>query len=82
MLSLLIVTYDLKLKADIVFCCNVLLHLPDLKSALINLLKSFKKKLIVRTLISEKTHLSQYLTLMILIPMEIQQISISKYLQF
>ena len=53
--------YDLKLKADIVFCCNVLLHLPDLKSALINLLKSFKKKLVVRTLISEKTHLSQYL---------------------
>lgn len=53
--------YDLNLKADIVFCCNVLHHLPDLKIPLNNLLKSFKKKLIVRTLISEKTHLSQYL---------------------
>ena len=53
--------YSLKLKADIVFCCNVLLHLPDINLALVNLLNSFKKKLIVRTLLSEKTHLSQYL---------------------
>ena len=53
--------YSLKLKADIVFCCNVLLHLPDLKIALENLLNSFRKKLVVRTLLSEKTHLSQYL---------------------
>ena len=42
-------------------CCNVLLHLPDLKIALENLLNSFRKKLVVRTLLSEKTHLSQYL---------------------
>lgn len=53
--------YDLELKADIVFCCNVLLHLPDLKKALIKLLKCFDKKLVIRTLLSEKTHLSQYL---------------------
>jgi SAM-dependent methyltransferase len=53
--------YSLKLNADIVFCCNVLLHLPDLKVPLENLLNSFNKKLIVRTLLSKKTHLSQYL---------------------
>ena len=32
-----------------------------MKKALINLLKSFDKKLVIRTLLSEKTHLSQYL---------------------
>ena len=53
--------YSLKLKADIVFCCNVLLHLPDLKTPLENLLNSFHRKLVVRTLLSERTHLSQYL---------------------
>ena len=52
--------YNLNHKADIVFCCNVLLHLPSIKVPLVNLLKATKKKLIIRTLISEKTHLSQY----------------------
>jgi 2-polyprenyl-3-methyl-5-hydroxy-6-metoxy-1,4-benzoquinol methylase len=54
--------YKLKKKADIVFCCNVLLHLPSIITPLTNLLKIFKKKLIVRTLISEETHLSKRFT--------------------
>ena len=53
--------YSLKQKADLVFCCNVLLHLPNLRRPLENLLYSFNKKLVIRTLLSEGTHLSQYL---------------------
>ena len=53
--------FDLNHKADIVFCCNLLLHLPELRAPLKNLLKSFKDRLIVRTLMSQRTHLSQYL---------------------
>ena len=53
--------YELDKSADIVFCCNVLLHLPSIKEPLTRLLSSFNQRLVIRTLISEKTHLSQYL---------------------
>jgi SAM-dependent methyltransferase len=53
--------YELNKSADIVFCCNVLLHLPSIKVPLTNLLNSFEERLVIRTLISEKTHLSQFL---------------------
>ena len=53
--------YNLNKSADIVFCCNVLLHLPNVKVPLTNLINSFKERLVVRMLISEKTHLSQLL---------------------
>ena len=53
--------YELNMSADIVFCCNVLLHLPSIKQPLTNLLSHFNERLVIRTLISEKTHLSQYL---------------------
>jgi 2-polyprenyl-3-methyl-5-hydroxy-6-metoxy-1,4-benzoquinol methylase len=46
---------------DIVFCCNVILHLPSFQVPLKNLLLSSKKYCFIRTLISDKTHLSQYL---------------------
>ena len=46
---------------DITFCCNVLLHLPTLSEPLKNLIYSTKKYCIIRTLISDKTHLSKYL---------------------
>ncbi|HMH50532.1 MAG TPA: methyltransferase domain-containing protein [Candidatus Acidoferrum sp.] len=48
-------------KFDIVFCCNVLLHLPSLAAPLRNLLMSAKKFCIIRTLVSDKTHLSKLL---------------------
>ena len=53
--------YELEEHADFVFCCNVLLHLPSIFIPLDNLLKSFKKKLIIRTLLDQKSHLSQHL---------------------
>ncbi len=46
---------------DITFCCNVLLHLPEIKKPIINLLKTTKKYCIIRTLVSNKTHFSQFL---------------------
>lgn len=52
---------DSSLKSDIVFCCNVLLHLPDFRVPLRNLLKVTKKYLFIRTLISEKTYLNKFL---------------------
>lgn len=52
---------NLKNQFEIVFCCNVILHLPTFKDPLINLIKSSKKYIFIRTLISEKTHLSKYL---------------------
>ena len=48
-------------KFDICFCCNVLLHLPSLEEPLKKLIETAKKYCIVRTLISDKTHLSKYL---------------------
>ena len=52
---------DLTLKSDIVFCCNVLLHLPDFRIPVRNLLKVTKKHLFIRTLISDKTYLNKFL---------------------
>lgn len=47
-------------KFDIVFCSNVLLHLPSIDLALKNLLLSSKKYCIIRTLVSDNTHLSKF----------------------
>lgn len=40
---------------DIVFCCNVILHLPDFRVPVQNLLESTKKCCFVRTLVGPKT---------------------------
>ena len=47
-------------KFDIVFCSNVLLHLPSIDLALQNLLKATNKYCIIRTLVSDNTHLSKF----------------------
>ncbi len=46
-------------KFDIVYCCNVLLHLPSIEIPIKNLLKASKKYCIIRTLVDTNTHLSQ-----------------------
>jgi 2-polyprenyl-3-methyl-5-hydroxy-6-metoxy-1,4-benzoquinol methylase len=46
---------------DIVFCCNVLLHLPSIQVPLRNLIRASKRYCIIRTLLSKKTHLSRLL---------------------
>ena len=46
---------------DIVYCCNVILHLPDFRVPVKNLLKATKKYCFIRTLISDKTLLSKML---------------------
>jgi len=46
---------------DIVFCCNLLLHLPSVQVPLANLLRVSRKHCIVRTLIADRTHLSRLL---------------------
>jgi SAM-dependent methyltransferase len=46
---------------DVVFCCNVILHLPSLQVPIANLLRATKQVCIIRTLLSEKTHLSKLL---------------------
>lgn len=46
---------------DIVFSCNVLLHLPSIKMPLENLLFVSKKYVIIRSLFSENTHFSKFL---------------------
>jgi SAM-dependent methyltransferase len=48
-------------KYDIVFCCNVILHLPSFQVPLKNIITASKKYCIIRTLISGKTHLSKLL---------------------
>ena len=50
-----------KEKFDIVYSCNVLLHLPELKQPIKNLLSRTSKYCIIRTLVDDHTHLSQYL---------------------
>lgn len=42
-------------KFDIVYCCNVLLHLPDFRIPVTNLLNTTKKYCIIRTLLSDHT---------------------------
>ncbi len=46
---------------DVVFSCNVLLHLPSVEEPINNLLDASKKYCFIRTLISNNTHLSKYL---------------------
>jgi len=46
---------------DIVYCCNVILHLPTFQIPLASLLRATKKYCIIRTLVSENTHLSKFL---------------------
>jgi hypothetical protein len=46
---------------DVVFCCNVLLHLPSINKPIENLLSSTTTYCLIRTLVSHKTHLSKYL---------------------
>ncbi len=48
-------------KFDIVYSCNVLLHLPEIDQPIKNLLLRTKKYCIIRTLIDNHTHLSHYL---------------------
>ena len=52
---------NLKNGFDIVYCCNVLLHLPSFQVPIRNLIKASKKYVIIRTLIAENTHMSQFL---------------------
>ena len=47
-------------KFDIVFCCNVLNHLPSIDIPLRNLLNATKKYCIIRTLVADNTHLSRF----------------------
>lgn len=46
---------------DIVFCCNVILHLPDFRVPFRNLLRATMKHCFIRTLISDKTYLNKFL---------------------
>ncbi|MFH1884102.1 MAG: class I SAM-dependent methyltransferase [Planctomycetota bacterium] len=46
---------------DIVFCCNLILHLPDFRVPIKNLLRIAQKYCFIRTLISDRTHLSKFL---------------------
>ncbi len=46
-------------KFDIVYCCNVLLHLPSLQVPIKNLIRASKKYCIIRTLVDTNTHISQ-----------------------
>lgn len=52
---------DPALKADIVYCCNVILHLPDFRAPIKNLLKAARKYCFIRTLVSDKTYLNKFL---------------------
>jgi len=47
-------------KFEIVVCCNVILHLPDFRIPLKNLLKVCKKYCFIRTLISDHTGLHKF----------------------
>lgn len=46
---------------DIVFCCNVVLHLPSARTPIQNLIKASGKYAFIRTLVADKTHLSKLL---------------------
>lgn len=47
-------------KFDIVFCSNVLHHLPSIDIPLRNLIRASKKYCIIRTLVSSNTHLARF----------------------
>jgi ubiquinone/menaquinone biosynthesis C-methylase UbiE len=42
---------------DIVYCCNVILHLPDFRKPVANLLESTKQVCLIRTLLGDKTNI-------------------------
>ena len=46
---------------DIVFCCNLILHLPDFRVPIKNLLSVTEKYCFIRTLISDRTYLNKFL---------------------
>jgi len=46
---------------DIVFCCNLILHLPDFRVPIKNLLSVTEKYCFIRTLISDRTCLNKFL---------------------
>lgn len=46
---------------DLVYCCNVLLHLPDFRIPIQNLLKATRRHCFIRTLIGERTLLARFL---------------------
>jgi len=46
---------------DVVFCCNVLLHLPSVKIPIENLVNASRGYVFIRTLVSGNTHLSKFL---------------------
>ena len=46
---------------DVGFCCNVLLHLPSVRVPIHNLLRASRKFVFIRTLVSDRTHLSKLL---------------------
>jgi SAM-dependent methyltransferase len=46
---------------DVVFCCNVLLHLPSIRGPIHNLLRASRKYVFIRTLVADKTHVSKLL---------------------
>lgn len=47
-------------KFEVVFCCNVILHLPDFRTPVKNLLKVCKGHCFIRTLISDNTYLHKF----------------------
>tara|TARA_X000001036_G_C20561608_1_gene758708 strand:+ start:150 stop:917 length:768 start_codon:yes stop_codon:yes gene_type:complete len=47
-------------KFDIVFCSNVLHHIPSIDIPLKNLIKASKRYCIIRTLVSDNTHLARF----------------------
>ena len=51
---------EVKKKFDIVFCSNVLHHLPSIDIPLKNLISASKKYCIIRTLVSSNTHLARF----------------------
>ncbi len=46
---------------EVVFCCNLLLHLPDFRVPIRNLLERTERYCFIRTLIGERTLLARYL---------------------
>lgn len=51
--------FDLPVKApsfDIVYCCNVIIHLPDFRDPIRNLMQASKKYVFIRTLMSDRSY--------------------------
>lgn len=58
--NLFLMSKNYKKQFDISFCSNVLLHLPSIDLPLKNLISSAKRYCIIRTLVSDYTHLSRH----------------------